>query len=124
MEASKINKNLKNEDDPSMVVKLSKELLKKYNFDAIVTTRSSDGISIVDKKNTSLHLPSKAQEVFDVSGAGDTVSAVFTLALAVGATPEEAALLSNIAAGVVVAEVGTVPIYKDQLIEAVKKKGN
>ena len=55
---------------------------------------------------------------FDVTGAGDTVSAVFTLSMAVGASPREAATLANFAAGIVVAEVGTVAVSRDELREA------
>jgi bifunctional ADP-heptose synthase (sugar kinase/adenylyltransferase) len=60
-----------------------------------------------------------AKEVYDVTGAGDTVIGVFTLALAAGATFEEAASLSNFAAGVVVGEVGTVPVTREQLRERI-----
>jgi D-beta-D-heptose 7-phosphate kinase/D-beta-D-heptose 1-phosphate adenosyltransferase len=61
------------------------------------------------------HLPTVAREVFDVSGAGDTVIATLTAALAVGATPSEAARLANAAAGCVVSHMGTVPIVLDEL---------
>jgi D-beta-D-heptose 7-phosphate kinase/D-beta-D-heptose 1-phosphate adenosyltransferase len=62
-----------------------------------------------------------AREVFDVSGAGDTVTAVFTAALAVGAGPVHAGILANIAAGIVVSEVGTAAIKLDKLREQVEK---
>ena len=62
-----------------------------------------------------------AREVFDVSGAGDTVSAVFTAGLAAGAEPELAARLANLAAGVVVSEIGTVPITRDELVTAIER---
>ena len=55
------------------IVKLSKKIIKQYGFDTVITTRSSDGISVVNKNTKILHLPSRAKEVFDVSGAGDTV---------------------------------------------------
>ena len=60
-----------------------------------------------------------ARDVFDVSGAGDTVSAVFSLALSVGATPRQAAQLANHAAGIVVGEVGTVAVSAAELRDAV-----
>jgi D-beta-D-heptose 7-phosphate kinase/D-beta-D-heptose 1-phosphate adenosyltransferase len=62
-----------------------------------------------------LHLETAAREVFDVSGAGDTVTALFTSALAVGATPVTAGVLANIAAGIVVSEIGTAAIDLQRL---------
>ena len=61
------------------------------------------------------HIPTVAREVFDVSGAGDTVIACFTLAVAAGASPVEAAILSNHAAGVVVGKVGTATVTPAEL---------
>jgi D-beta-D-heptose 7-phosphate kinase/D-beta-D-heptose 1-phosphate adenosyltransferase len=62
------------------------------------------------------HIPTRAKEVFDVSGAGDTVIASFTLAIAAGASPVEAAILSNHAAGIVVGKVGTAIVTPAELI--------
>ena len=62
------------------------------------------------------HIPTVAQEVFDVSGAGDTVIASFTLAIAAGASPVEAAIFSNHAAGVVVGKVGTATVTPEELV--------
>jgi D-beta-D-heptose 7-phosphate kinase/D-beta-D-heptose 1-phosphate adenosyltransferase len=62
-----------------------------------------------------LHIPTTAREVFDVSGAGDTVIAAFTLAIAAGASPAEAAVLSNHAAGVVVGKIGTATVSPQEL---------
>ncbi len=67
-----------------------------------------------------VHIPTVAQEVFDVSGAGDTVIASFTLAVAAGASPLEAAILSNHAAGVVVGKVGTAVVAPDELLASFK----
>lgn len=64
------------------------------------------------------HIPTVAQEVFDVLGAGDTVIASFTLAIAAGASPIEAAMLSNHAAGVVVGKVGTATVTPDELVKS------
>jgi len=61
------------------------------------------------------HTPTRAQDVFDVSGAGDTAIAVFTLGLAVGATPEEAAELANRASGIVVGKLGTATVTLAEL---------
>ena len=59
--------------DDKLVERLSKKLIKSFKFQSIVTTKSSKGISLVNSNSKSVHLPSKAKEVFDVSGAGDTV---------------------------------------------------
>jgi D-glycero-beta-D-manno-heptose-7-phosphate kinase len=68
-----------------------------------------------------LHIPTVAQEVFDVSGAGDTVIATFTMAIAAGASPLEATILSNHAAGVVVGKVGTAIVTPEELLESFKR---
>jgi D-beta-D-heptose 7-phosphate kinase/D-beta-D-heptose 1-phosphate adenosyltransferase len=65
-----------------------------------------------------LHIPTVAREVFDVTGAGDTVISCFTLGLCAGASPKEAALLSNLAAGIVVGEVGTAAVSNQRLRRA------
>ena len=68
------------------------------------------------KNQKPFHIPTVAQEVFDVSGAGDTVIASFTMAIAAGASPIEAAIISNHAAGVVVGKVGTATLTPDELL--------
>ena len=65
------------------------------------------------------HIPTVAREVYDVTGAGDTVIATLALALASGASLEEAAVLSNHAAGVVVGKLGTASLTRDELLEAI-----
>ena len=69
------------------------------------------------------HFPTAAREVFDVTGAGDTVLAVAALALAGGGTLEEAALLANLAAGVVVGKVGTATVSRRELAQAIDESG-
>ena len=64
------------------------------------------------------HIPTKARDVFDVSGAGDTAIAMFTLALACNATPLEAALIANHASAVVVGKLGTATVTRDELISS------
>ena len=64
------------------------------------------------------HIPTQAKEVFDVSGAGDTVIATFTLAIAAGASPMEAAILSNYAAGIVVGKIGTATTSPEELLKS------
>ncbi len=93
-------------------------VIDKFNLDGLIVTRSSKGLTLVDGKNIA-HIKARAQDVFDVSGAGDTVIAVFTLALAGGLDTPSAAFLANTAAGVVVAKVGTYAVSKDELLSAI-----
>jgi len=122
LEASKFEKNKKKENNSNIVVTLSKELLRKYKFDAIVTTRSSDGISIVDNNNDYLHLPSKAQEVFDVSGAGDTVIAYIAAGIAKGKSLFNATEIANDAAGIAVGKFGTTVVNEKDLLNSNQSK--
>jgi D-beta-D-heptose 7-phosphate kinase/D-beta-D-heptose 1-phosphate adenosyltransferase len=69
------------------------------------------------------HIPTVAREVFDVSGAGDTTIASFTLAIAAGASPIEAAIFSNHTAGVVVGKVGTATVKPGELIDSFRHEG-
>ena len=75
-------------------------------------------MALFKKGQTPHHIPTRAREVYDVSGAGDTVIASFMLALTTGAAPEEAAAISNHAAGVVVAKVGTATVTTKELLHA------
>ena len=84
----------------------ARKVLAVTRADAVIVTRGKDGVSVVEA-GTAAHLPVRAREVFDVSGAGDTVVAALGAALAVGAGLREAAELANAAAGVVVRKVGT-----------------
>ena len=84
---------------------------------AVLVTLSADGMLMVDGDGAT-HLPAEAREVFDVSGAGDTVVATLAAALAAGAAPADAARLANTAAGIVVAKRGTAVALAEELIEA------
>lgn len=96
------------------------EILKHLNLECLLVTLGEDGMWLFQKEGRDRHIPTVAQEVFDVSGAGDTVIAVFTLALCCGATKIEAAYLANYAAGIVVGKVGTAVTNKKELLEKVK----
>jgi D-beta-D-heptose 7-phosphate kinase/D-beta-D-heptose 1-phosphate adenosyltransferase len=76
---------------------------------------------LCQRDQTPIHIPTVAQEVFDVSGAGDTVIASFTLAIAAGASPLEAAIISNHAAGIVVGKIGTATVNPDELLASFKR---
>src|SRR3989338_7151058 len=86
---------------------VGKELLKRFLCQAVLMTLGEEGMILFEKNGSVTKIPTAAQEVYDVSGAGDTVIAVFAMALAVGATMKEAAILSNCAAGIVVGKLGT-----------------
>ncbi len=86
----------------------------------VVATRGSDGLTLVEENRPPVHLPVfGADQVADVTGAGDTVLATLTLALAAGAQPEEAAVIANLAGGVVVTKLGTATVSRDELHQAI-----
>ncbi|MGO1119620.1 D-glycero-beta-D-manno-heptose-7-phosphate kinase [Rhodovibrionaceae bacterium A322] len=95
-----------------------RKIIETCGIDAVLATRSEAGMTLVDKDGLVVHLPAEAQEVFDVSGAGDTVVATFGTALAAGLKAETAARLANIAAGVVVAKQGTAVAFPTELLRA------
>ena len=95
----------------------ARKIIDEFNLRGLIVTRSAKGLSLVDGEKIS-HIKARAQEVFDVSGAGDTVIAVFALALAGNLNSEAAAYLANVAAGVVVAKVGTYAVNRDELLSA------
>ena len=100
------------------VEKAGAALLRSSGGSAILITRGEAGMSLFQPGHKPLHIPTVAREVFDVTGAGDTVVGVLALALAVGAPLPQAARLANIAAGIVVGEFGTVPVTQSQLLAA------
>lgn len=91
---------------------------------AVVATRSQDGMSVIRQGDAPLHLRAQALEVFDVSGAGDTVIATIAAALAAGASLNDAAALANLAGGIVVAKVGTAAIRAEELLRAANGEGS
>jgi D-beta-D-heptose 7-phosphate kinase/D-beta-D-heptose 1-phosphate adenosyltransferase len=101
--------------DPELISK-AHALKNKLDLKFLVVTRGEEGISLID---TQAHLlPAMAKQVFDVSGAGDTVIATLAAGLIADLSAIEALQLANVAAGVVVAQVGTIPINREDLIEA------
>lgn len=100
--------------------KVGKKLLEDLSLESVLMTLGENGMRLFEREGKITHIPTFAQEVFDVSGAGDTVIAAFTLALACQATKLEAAHLSNFAAGIVVSKVGTAVVTKEELLERIK----
>jgi D-beta-D-heptose 7-phosphate kinase/D-beta-D-heptose 1-phosphate adenosyltransferase len=89
---------------------------------AVLITRGEAGMSLVDSDGSVAHVPTMAQQVYDVTGAGDTVIATLALALATGAPMLDAAVLSNVAAGVVVGKVGTATVSGGELGAAINRR--
>ena len=101
------------------IIKAGDAILKYLNLESLLITLGEDGMWIFEKGKNK-HIPTVAQEVFDVSGAGDTVIAAFTLSLTQGASKLEAAQIANYAAGIVVGKVGTAVTSRDELTERLK----
>ena len=99
-----------------------RHLIQTTGVSAVLATRSERGMTLVSKDIVH-HLPTRAREVFDVSGAGDTVAATVAIVLAAGASLLDAARLANAAAGVVVGKVGTAVVYPEE-ISAAEREGN
>jgi len=91
-------------------------LLEKWRSEHLLITLSEQGMMLFTPSQPPHHIPTRAQEVIDVSGAGDTAIAVFTAALAGGATPREAAEIANHASGIVVAKTGTAVTSREELL--------
>jgi rfaE bifunctional protein kinase chain/domain len=116
MEASEGSK-IGIKDDKSLL-KAGKALMNDLGCQAVLITRGEQGMSLFGKKIS--HIPTVARQVYDVTGAGDTVISAFTLAYVSGAGMEAAAVIANHAAGVVVAEIGTAVATPEQLLESFK----
>jgi D-beta-D-heptose 7-phosphate kinase/D-beta-D-heptose 1-phosphate adenosyltransferase len=99
----------------------AERLLTELKPAVLLITLGELGMLLCQRDRPPFHIPTVAQEVFDVSGAGDTVIATFTLAIAAGASAIEAAILSNHAAGIVVGKVGTATVSKDELLASFKR---
>lgn len=96
------------------------KLLKYLNLDSLLITLGERGMRLFEKGKRPYAIDTMAREVFDVTGAGDAVISVFTLALTAGASKREAAELANYAAGVVVGKMGAVAVTPEEILEAVK----
>ena len=90
--------------------KVIQDHLRDLSLDALLVTRGAEGLSLIDREGFH-HFPTSAREVFDVTGAGDTLLAAFSLAVASGSTYREAAQLGNLAAGVAVSKAGAAVVY-------------
>ncbi|MGL5572847.1 MAG: bifunctional heptose 7-phosphate kinase/heptose 1-phosphate adenyltransferase, partial [Cetobacterium sp.] len=98
------------------IIEVGKELKEKLELDNLLLTRSEEGMSLFQNDEV-INIPTYAKEVFDVTGAGDTVISVFTLASAAGVTLHEAAKIANTAAGVVVGKMGTSTVTTEEILD-------
>jgi len=107
-----------NEDE---LVEKANELSKQFDIEALLVTRSEHGMSLMQQDYDPVHIPTQARDVFDVTGAGDTVISTLAASLGAGVTLERAMVLSNLAAGVVVAKSGTASVSLRELENAIEQ---
>lgn len=107
-------------DTDEAVAAAARRLAVELDFERVLVTRGAAGMSLVTRE-TARHFPARAREVFDVSGAGDTVVAVVAAAAAAGLAPEEGARMANAAAGLVVGKVGTAVAGAEELASALHR---
>lgn len=101
--------------DDESIVHQAQLLIERYEFDALLVTRSEKGMTLIQREQPPLHLPTRAREVFDVTGAGDTVISVLAASLAAKQSLPQAVALANTAAGVVVGKLGTATVTTEEL---------
>ncbi|WP_122033698.1 bifunctional D-glycero-beta-D-manno-heptose-7-phosphate kinase/D-glycero-beta-D-manno-heptose 1-phosphate adenylyltransferase HldE [Aliivibrio sp. EL58] len=107
---------VKDEDD---LVAKGQQIIEEFDFEALLVTRSEHGMTLLRRDMAPLHLPTQAREVFDVTGAGDTVISVLAASVSTGKPLDEACALANAAAGVVVGKLGTSTLSTIELAEAI-----
>ncbi len=99
---------------------IGKKILRDLDLEALLITRGAEGMSLFERNKKVIDIPTVAQEVYDVTGAGDTVTAVLALGLAAGADFLSSARIANFAAGIVVREIGAATVSKKELIQSIK----
>lgn len=104
-------------NDNEEIRKAAQNIRRRHKIQNVLVTRSEQGLSLIAARKI-VNIPTYAQEVFDVSGAGDTVIAVLAAAIGTGLDPADAAYLANVAAGVVVGKLGTYAISQEELLAA------
>jgi len=111
-------------EDEQQLVDKGRALLKQYQWQALLITRGEHGMTLLRQDQPELHLPALAREVFDVTGAGDTVIGTLASALAAGSEIEEAVALANVAAGIVVVKLGTATVSAHELRRKLRTLGD
>ncbi|HET8720591.1 MAG TPA: D-glycero-beta-D-manno-heptose-7-phosphate kinase [Nitrospira sp.] len=105
-------------DGDQQIQEAGETIRQRLGCQSVLITRGEKGMSLFESRNEAWHIPTQARQVYDVTGAGDTVVGTLALALSVGASMREAATLANYAAGIVVGMVGTATVSTKQLSEA------
>ncbi len=105
--------------DESSLKEVGEKLLDRFNCEVVLITRGENGMALFERGKGPIYVPTTAREVFDVTGAGDTVIGVMALVLGAGASYGEAAEIANYAAGIVVGKVGTETVSPEELKEAI-----
>ena len=108
--------------DEQDLVEKGQKLMQELELEALLITRSEHGMTLICKDRQEVHLPARAREVFDVTGAGDTVISTLAAALAAGSELPQAAAIANIAAGIVVGKLGTATISMPELRREVNRE--
>ena len=103
------------DDDDKAIEAVGRQLLDQWNAELLLLTLGEEGMMLFEHGKPPYHTPTRAREVFDVSGAGDTAIAVLTAALTGGAAPTEAAEIANAASGIVVGKLGTAAVTLEEL---------
>lgn len=107
--------------EDALLLRVAEKLLGELKPALLLITLGDQGMLLCERDREPYHVPTVAREVFDVSGAGDTVIASFTFAIAAGADPIEAAVFSNYAAGVVVGKLGTATVRQEELLQSIRR---
>jgi D-beta-D-heptose 7-phosphate kinase/D-beta-D-heptose 1-phosphate adenosyltransferase len=102
-------------ESESDLIKAGEDLLEQLHSEALLITRGPEGMSLFVRGQAPIHIPTAAQEIYDVTGAGDTVASTLAMSLAAGANMQQAARLANQAAAIVVGKVGTTPAHLEEL---------
>ena len=108
-------------EEPDIITRAGQQLLANIGVEAVLITQGEDGMTLFRPQYAPLHLTARARAVYDVTGAGDTVIATLALALGAGADLPQAAWLANLAAGLVVEQVGTTALTATQLSQALRE---
>ncbi len=111
------------EGDESTIRDVGHRLVKQFEIPQVFMTRGDKGVALFESDGNLTQISASSQEVFDVSGAGDTTAAVYMLALIAGASPKEAAELGNLAGGISVGKVGVATVTKDELLNEAESSG-
>ena len=109
--------------DDTVISARARDLCEQHGFEAVLVTRSERGMTLQSKEGEPLHLPALAREVFDVTGAGDTVISAMAAGLASQDSLENSTRLANVAAGLVVGKVGTATVTREELQGALLHSG-